>query len=482
MEVGYRVEVGGNRGTIRYIGPLDGYDGQWVGIEWDDQKRGKHDGAVAGKRYFHANGEKSASFVRSSNVRFGRKIDEEMNSRYAVHSEMNTFEIGVKMIDFVAMEKIHGKQRNIYKLRYIVLDSMHVAFPPDPDSPSFKFCTELNLYHNLISKWKDLLDILSFFPSLRFLNLRKNYMEPGMKSISDLSSTVSAPIFHLVISDCRIDQETARRILKLFPRVRELYIASNKLETYEVLTPTCGLQLLDLEENHIENFSRISSLFCLQSLCSLNLSNCGLSEIKLGDPVGFSALESLYIRNNLLKGWSWIDEIAKLPALIRLYVKGNLNLDEEFGLNTREAIIAKLPRLIELDRCDISHLERRSAEIFFLDKYGLAPVASEHQKDIERLKHIYGAPNVAQPTPVGIRLLKLKFVFNDKDISRSVPASMPVQKLYGMASRLFQLDIRKIVLYAENVNGQLTFEFDNPFRSLNFFDLSDNDIIRIREV
>lgn len=62
-----------------------------------------------------------------------------------------------------------------------------------------------------------------------------------------------------------------------------------------------------------------------------------------------------------------------------------------------------------------------------------------------RLQKIYGAPDAARLVlPGGIRLLKLKLVFNNKEVLRSLPASMSVQKLYGMASRLFSLDIRKV--------------------------------------
>ena len=73
-----------------------------------------------------------------------------------------------------------------------------------------------------------------------------------------------------------------------------------------------------------------------------------------------------------------------MPALIRLFVKGETNLEDEFGANTREVIIAKLPKLIELDRCEISHVERRSAEIWFVNKFGNHPLAEEHKADIER--------------------------------------------------------------------------------------------------
>lgn len=54
LVVGDRVEVGGDRGTICYIGTVEGYDGEWIGIDWDNPERGKHDGSVKGKRYFQA--------------------------------------------------------------------------------------------------------------------------------------------------------------------------------------------------------------------------------------------------------------------------------------------------------------------------------------------------------------------------------------------------------------------------------------------
>lgn len=39
-------------GTIRYVGEVDGTSGIWLGVEWDDRGRGKHDGIKDGKRYF----------------------------------------------------------------------------------------------------------------------------------------------------------------------------------------------------------------------------------------------------------------------------------------------------------------------------------------------------------------------------------------------------------------------------------------------
>ncbi|KAL5017615.1 hypothetical protein ScPMuIL_007204 [Solemya velum] len=52
FKVGDRVLVSGTKpGTLRYMGPADFAKGEWVGVELDE-KLGKNDGAVAGKRYF----------------------------------------------------------------------------------------------------------------------------------------------------------------------------------------------------------------------------------------------------------------------------------------------------------------------------------------------------------------------------------------------------------------------------------------------
>ena len=48
MEIGDRVSIGGARfGTIKYIGPVNGREGKWVGVELDSPE-GRNDGSVNG--------------------------------------------------------------------------------------------------------------------------------------------------------------------------------------------------------------------------------------------------------------------------------------------------------------------------------------------------------------------------------------------------------------------------------------------------
>jgi dynactin complex subunit len=52
--IGDRIECGNSFGTVRYVGPIDGKPSIWLGIEWDEPERGKHDGNVNGIQYFTA--------------------------------------------------------------------------------------------------------------------------------------------------------------------------------------------------------------------------------------------------------------------------------------------------------------------------------------------------------------------------------------------------------------------------------------------
>lgn len=52
LTIGQRIQVGGDRATVRYIGTVEGQSGEWAGLEWDDAARGKHNGTVGGRSYF----------------------------------------------------------------------------------------------------------------------------------------------------------------------------------------------------------------------------------------------------------------------------------------------------------------------------------------------------------------------------------------------------------------------------------------------
>lgn len=69
LQVGSRLQVDKHSATVRYIGEVAGRDGIWVGLDWDDASRGKHDGSYNGRSYFACtSGRNSGSFVRQNKL------------------------------------------------------------------------------------------------------------------------------------------------------------------------------------------------------------------------------------------------------------------------------------------------------------------------------------------------------------------------------------------------------------------------------
>lgn len=89
FRVGQRVHFAGQPrriGTVRYVGPVEGYAGDWVGVDWDADGEGKHDGSHNGVRYFTARGQNTASFVRPHNLSAGVSLLEALENRYRAHT------------------------------------------------------------------------------------------------------------------------------------------------------------------------------------------------------------------------------------------------------------------------------------------------------------------------------------------------------------------------------------------------------------
>ena len=55
-----------------FPGSVEGTKGDWIGIDWDDPNRGKHNGSHKGKNYFSTKTETSGSFVRATKISAGK--------------------------------------------------------------------------------------------------------------------------------------------------------------------------------------------------------------------------------------------------------------------------------------------------------------------------------------------------------------------------------------------------------------------------
>lgn len=95
FQVGQRIrssDADGFKGTVRYIGPVTGQQGSWIGIEWDDLERGKHDGEAGGVKYFDVEQPGAGSLVRSHKIKAGVTLVQALKARYKPSEEVERVE------------------------------------------------------------------------------------------------------------------------------------------------------------------------------------------------------------------------------------------------------------------------------------------------------------------------------------------------------------------------------------------------------
>ncbi|KAL8931833.1 MAG: hypothetical protein Q9211_006702 [Gyalolechia sp. 1 TL-2023] len=191
---GRRLSYDGHLCTVRYKGPVDGIRGLWLGVEWDNPTKGKHDGSHGGMRYFDCLSKepRAASFIRASRPSdpprdFLTALGVKYGSRDAPNDSaaLDAIFIGGKEVKEVGFD--YDSQRLLVwpSLRIISLDGLRLnGICPEPFSaPSrrvaFEFlvnshfsCEELDLSRNLFETWGAVTDICSALQWLRYLNLR----------------------------------------------------------------------------------------------------------------------------------------------------------------------------------------------------------------------------------------------------------------------------------------------------------------------
>lgn len=101
--LGARLIVDKCKATVRYVGAIDDQQGTWVGLEWDDISRGRHDGIVGGRRYFACkHSGPRGSFVREAKLQqvadLGIDLPLAITRRYAHVSRWLNFYIILRIV------------------------------------------------------------------------------------------------------------------------------------------------------------------------------------------------------------------------------------------------------------------------------------------------------------------------------------------------------------------------------------------------
>lgn len=201
--VGQRFSFEGALCTVRYIGTVEGTQKEWLGVEWDDPTRGKHDGEHKGKRYFTCKSLScvvlkifikevvglNKSLTAGSFVRPTRQPDPEQSFVEAIHQKYATeitaqpapaasakeIVISGKVAEEVGFDKIRQQLSQLHELRIILVDGLRINCAEREGKSIREVCpkiVELDLSRNLFEDWEAVVHICRELDFLRSLRLK----------------------------------------------------------------------------------------------------------------------------------------------------------------------------------------------------------------------------------------------------------------------------------------------------------------------
>uniref|UniRef100_A0A671VAI8 Tubulin-specific chaperone E n=1 Tax=Sparus aurata TaxID=8175 RepID=A0A671VAI8_SPAAU len=469
--VGRRVACDGERATVRYVGPVPPTAGLWLGVEWDHPERGKHNGSHDGVQYFTCRHPKGGSFVRPAKVSFGVDFLTAVQQVYQTDTEEVLTDASSEKLSWLGIS-----ERSYENLPTVLLTRSEVNGPgADGEirrtTPNVKY---LDLSRTLLCCWEDVTAVSQQLDHLENLQLSNN----RLRLPADVSAHVQAfsSLRVLGLNSCDITWSQVLQCAPMWPQLENLSVEANNIRE-------------------------------LQRLEQLSLSNTGLSDLRFDDAAPgaqtamFPSLTSLNLDQNNITEWCVVDELAKLPSLVKLSCRGNRLVSSDGNPRTaNQLLIAKLGRLVVLNSCEVSE-DRRGAELDYIKMFGeewlkagggsepSSQFTCQHPRYLSLINK-YGAPEegeLKKPEPFALKnqLLKITFVFPDdaerKPIEKKLPASMLVQKVKGLLYRLLKVPAADLQLSYTSLKMVGTeFEIDSDQKTLEFYSIEDGDQVLVR--
>ncbi|KAJ3614270.1 hypothetical protein NHX12_017844 [Muraenolepis orangiensis] len=430
--LGRRVSCEGDRGTVRYAGEVPPTAGLWLGVEWDNAERGKHDGSYDGVRYFTCRHPSGGSFVRPKKVSFG--------------------------VDFITAV-LDYYQFNIQEAyEQITISSRTVEFAGSVNRL-------LSLCKNLLSSWEDVAEITQNMEHLRELVLSDNRLSltSNPRSLSHAFSSLTV----LSLVCCQLTWTQLLQCAPMWPQLEELYASENDItELSRPLDFLQDLRLLDLSSNPLVQDS-ILSLAHLPRLEYLDLSRTGLSVLQFDDvPSGgktrmFSALKLLFLNHNNIVQWSVVNELNKLQSLVALSCRHNDQLTNDLTSQTaRQIITARVAQLTVINKIVLLPEDRRGAELDYIKNFGVEWLKSGGHRDPAKNRP---SADFTSRHPRYLALIQKYGAPEEGELKKQIPFALKNQLINSMT-----------------VQKGSEVDLDNDQRTLHFYSIEDGDSLLVR--
>lgn len=412
---GKRLSLDGHLCTVRYIGGLDGTQGEWLGVEWDDPSRGKHDGVYKGTRIFRclSTSPTSSSFIRPTRG-FGspKTVLEAIKYKYEQSVQTNgslrgpgydIIEISKKKVEEVGFDKIKQQMSKLDNLKIVLLDQLGVSGLCSVDSGpdgirsaqaelavTCPNIVELDIGWNPIETWQGVLDVCSPLPVLKVLKAS------GLRFRNVVATQCLPHITELQLNDCLLTPTQALKLLTFesestLPNLSTLWLSQNEISSFDPgddLGSFSSITSLILENNKFTSLAALRGIFKhFPSTQTLSMQGNAISSADTTNCLS-STIISLNLSANSISDFAFIDILSTLfPNLASLRISRNplyehlqknppsttSNPTEPHPASPTKAsdapfylILARIPNLKTLNYTTITPRDREEGEIYYL--------------------------------------------------------------------------------------------------------------------
>lgn len=542
--IGKRVEVSGYIGTIRYYGPLihpsaKKDSGQkWLGIEWDDKERGKHNGTVEQTFYFDCifhkpkgTDMKAGSLITQDKVNFGITLELALMMKYCSKNTDNdlfaawqkelyvfTSNSHKKMIELIGMPKLLEAFSHTNMLEEIALQSMNISEIDGSLNELMAKVRNLYLDHNLLYDWSQYFTIINSLPQLNSLSLRDNkFKKPDLSLFENKTEEklINKNLKILALIGMELNWKDIEVLSPAFKCIEELWICRNNCSLitseYDPLKMNLhnfdSLKVFNVEENGIYKWTELAILSSLPNLEKIIASLNFIENIPYIE--GFPKLQSIFINGNKIENLKAINSLNKYPNFVQLRI--NDNPYEQVVLhNTRFYIIGKIGKLNWLNGSSIKPKDRRDSDLAYSTKcfedfleeekknpqINLEKFMEENHPRWHELIAKYGYPlnytkkqeaklpsQSSDSNWININLVPCsKFCEYKQTVNKRISLSYLVKNLKGMCAKIFLIDILKLKLVYLEDEKSPPIHLSEDLRQLSFYNIKHNSMIRIENL
>lgn len=410
MSVGTRVLVDSwYLASVRYVGPVANHTGIYLGVEYDDPSRGRHNGTVDGTTYFtcvtHPSAVNAASLVRPKKVVRIISVLEAVVARYRCTdpadqegalapapasddentqaqslSDQDSQNMHVLTsseqqvpVDFVGRDEVARRFDDVAALRGAFVPDANVGYacePPGSLAAAAPNLAELDASGGLFSDWwVDVTPIAAELVRLETLNVSRAPLM-HVPTPAPMTAPTFAALRVLVLNTCpRVTWCGARAICASCPQLEELHLCANgwstlQLDGGEELAPHTGVRVLNLDDNALSDWNDVAvrAHAAFPHLVRLSANGNQFASVAPFQQGCLASLESLLVGRNALADWACLDALDTYPKLEEARLS-----DNPWGgapaTVARSAAVARISRLARLNGSTVRTSERRDAEM-----------------------------------------------------------------------------------------------------------------------